>query len=57
MILQLTFDLFHLKVICFHGICHPAWHKDYKRDINDPRPVTPYHWSEGQMLTKQGNVF
>ena len=27
------------QVICFRGICHPVWHEDYLRDIDDRRPV------------------
>ncbi|CAL1535242.1 unnamed protein product [Lymnaea stagnalis] len=38
----------HLQVICFKGICHPAWHKDYIRDISDPRPVEPFDWRDAR---------
>ncbi|XP_005104396.2 uncharacterized protein LOC101860674 [Aplysia californica] len=36
-----------LQIICFRGVCHPAWHKDYKRDINDQRPIN-FQWQEGR---------
>ncbi|XP_076444366.1 uncharacterized protein LOC143282562 [Babylonia areolata] len=38
----------YLQVICFQGNCHPAWHDDYIRDINDPRPPRDFHWREGR---------
>ncbi|XP_059142438.1 uncharacterized protein LOC131930094 [Physella acuta] len=38
----------HLQIICFEGICHPAWHENYIRGISDKRPVDSFDWRDGR---------
>ncbi|XP_012939040.1 uncharacterized protein LOC101858985 [Aplysia californica] len=37
-----------LQVICYNNICHPAWHKDYIRQLSDSRPTEPFDPEEIQ---------
>ncbi|CAL1535240.1 unnamed protein product [Lymnaea stagnalis] len=34
----------HLQVICFKGVCHPAWRTDYIRELDDLQPIINYDW-------------
>ena len=38
---------FCFQMICFHGICHPVWHDDYRRDIKDKRPIE-FDWRDAR---------
>uniref|UniRef100_A0A2C9M4C1 Uncharacterized protein n=1 Tax=Biomphalaria glabrata TaxID=6526 RepID=A0A2C9M4C1_BIOGL len=34
----------YLQVICYKGICHPAWQTDYQRERDDFQPIINYNW-------------
>ncbi|XP_059166022.1 uncharacterized protein LOC131948434 [Physella acuta] len=35
-----------LQVICYHKICHPTWHDNYRRSYQDRRPTTRFNIEE-----------
>ncbi|KAH9504518.1 hypothetical protein Btru_063014 [Bulinus truncatus] len=38
----------YLQVVCYQGICHPAWRTDYQREIDDYQPIIDYNWRDAR---------
>ncbi|GFR89109.1 glycosyltransferase sugar-binding region containing DXD motif-containing protein [Elysia marginata] len=38
------------QTICFMDICHPTWHPDYIRPLEDMRPINDFQWWQSRSI-------